>query len=71
MSTLENNRRDFLKAGGAALAASAVSTGVSWPASSYAQILGANDRVRVAVVGAGDRMKGSLIPASFFWFARR
>ncbi|MGB6721433.1 MAG: Gfo/Idh/MocA family oxidoreductase [Terracidiphilus sp.] len=63
MSTLENNRRDFLKAGGAALAASAVSTGVSWPASSYAQILGANDRVRVAVVGAGDRMKGSLIPA--------
>jgi predicted dehydrogenase len=59
MATLENNRRDFLKAGSAALAAGAV----SWSARSYGQILGANNRVRVAVVGAGDRMKGSLIPA--------
>jgi predicted dehydrogenase len=59
MAPLENNRRDFLKAGGAALAA----TAVSWNAKSYAQVLGANDRVRVAVVGAGDRMKGALIPA--------
>ena len=59
MEFKDNNRRDFLKAGSAALAA----TAVSWNASSYAQILGANDRVRVAVVGAGDRMKGSLIPA--------
>ena len=59
MAPLENNRRDFLKSGSAALAASAV----SWSAKSYAQVLGANDRVRVAVVGAGDRMKGSLIPA--------
>ena len=38
------NRRDFLKAGSAALAA----TTVSWNASSYAAIVGANDRVRVA-----------------------
>jgi len=53
------NRRDFLKAGSAALAA----TAVSWNASSYASILGANDRVRVGVVGCGDRMKQSLIPA--------
>jgi predicted dehydrogenase len=59
MSTLDNNRRDFLKAGSAALAA----TAVSWNASSYAAILGANDRVRVAVIGAGDRMKDGLIPA--------
>jgi predicted dehydrogenase len=59
MSTLESNRRDFLKTGAAALAA----TAVSWDAKSYAQIPGANDRVRVAVVGAGDRMKSSLIPA--------
>jgi predicted dehydrogenase len=55
----ENTRREFLKAGGAALAASAV----SWNASSYAAILGANDRVKVGVVGCGDRMKGALIPA--------
>ncbi len=59
MTTNSTNRRDFLKAGSAALAA----TTVSWNASSYAAIAGANDRVRVAVVGCGDRMKGSLIPS--------
>ena len=53
------SRRDFVKMGGAALAA----TTVSWNASSYAAIVGANDRVRVGVVGCGDRMKGALIPA--------
>ena len=55
----QNDRRQFLKVGGAALAA----TAVSWNAKSYAQILGANDRVKVGVVGCGDRMKGALIPA--------
>jgi hypothetical protein len=55
----QTNRRDFLKAGSAALAA----TTVSWNASSYATIVGANDRVRVGVVGCGDRMKGALIPS--------
>jgi predicted dehydrogenase len=60
---LKNNRRDFLKAGSAALAATAVSLNPSWNASSYAAILGANDRVRVGVVGCGDRMKDALIPA--------
>ena len=59
MAFKHNNRREFLKAGSAALAA----TAVSWNASSYAAILGANDRVRVGVVGCGDRMKGALIPA--------
>ena len=54
-----DNRREFLKAGGAVLAA----TAVSWNASSYASILGANDRVKVGVIGCGDRMKSSLIPA--------
>ena len=52
------NRRDFLKAGSMALAG----TVVSWDARSYAAVLGANDRVRVGVVGCGDRMKGALIP---------
>src|SRR5271154_2497335 len=53
------NRREFLKAGGGTLAA----TAISWNASSYASILGANDRVKVGVIGCGDRMKSSLIPA--------
>jgi predicted dehydrogenase len=55
----KNNRRDFLKSSSAALAA----TAVSWTASSYGAIVGANDRVRVGVVGCGDRMKSALIPA--------
>ena len=67
MAAQQNNRRDFLKAGGAALAATVVpgvaSAAVSWTAASYAAIPGANDRVRTAVVGCGDRMKSALIPA--------
>lgn len=59
MGLTDTNRREFVKAGGAALAA----TAVSWNASSYASIVGANDRVRVGVVGCGDRMKQALIPA--------
>ncbi len=65
MEMSHKSRRDFLKAGSAALAA----TTVSWNASSYAAIVGANDRVRVGVVGCGDRMKGALIP-SFLQHAR-
>src|SRR6202046_5673454 len=56
---INHPRRQFLKGSGAVLAAAAV----SWNASSYAAILGANDRVRVGVVGCGDRMKQALIPA--------
>jgi predicted dehydrogenase len=59
MTPQDTSRRDFLKAGGAVLAGSAV----SWNAASYASIVGANDRVRVGVVGCGDRMKQALIPA--------
>jgi len=54
----EPNRRDFLKTGTAALAVAATQT-----AKSYAKIVGANDRVRVGVVGCGDRMKQALIPS--------
>lgn len=57
--TTENNRREFLKAGTAALAATALASN----SKSYASILGANDRVRVGVVGCGDRMRSALIPA--------
>jgi predicted dehydrogenase len=59
MELAKNNRRNFLKTGGVALAAATV----SWNASSYASILGANGRVKVGVVGCGDRMKQALIPA--------
>ena len=59
MATQGNDRRQFLKKGGAALAA----TAVSWSAKSYASVDGANDRVRVGIVGYGDRMRGGDIPA--------
>ncbi len=59
MSSNKYNRRDFIKKGGAALAA----TTVAWSARSYGMIAGANDRVRVGIVGCGDRMKQALIPA--------
>ncbi len=59
MESKGNDRREFLKLGGAALA----TTAVSWSAKSYAKVIGANDRVNVGVVGCGDRMKQALIPA--------
>jgi predicted dehydrogenase len=54
----DTNRRDFVKMSGAAVAVAATQS-----ATSYAKIVGANDRVRVGVVGCGDRMKQSLIPS--------
>jgi predicted dehydrogenase len=59
MELSQNNRRDFLKAGSAALAATAFSSS----ARSYAAIVGANDRVRVGIVGCGDRMMQGDLPA--------
>jgi predicted dehydrogenase len=53
----ENTRRDFIKLSTAALASTALT------AKSYAAINGANDRVRVGVIGFGDRMKSGDIPA--------
>jgi predicted dehydrogenase len=53
------DRREFLKISSAAVAVAAVSSS----AKSYARIIGANDRVGVGVIGCGDRMKQSLIPA--------
>lgn len=37
----------------------------SMPAYSYDRVLGSNGKVRVAIIGAGDRMMGSLVPAFF------
>ena len=51
-------RRTFIKTASAGAAGLTLA-----PASSYARILGANDRVRVGIVGFSDRCRGSLIPA--------
>ena len=60
MTFQDGNRRSFLKLGAAAAVGVTLP---SWTAKSYGAIPGANDRVRVGIVGAGDRMKQSLIPA--------
>ncbi len=51
------SRRDFMKK--AALGSAAI----AFSARSYSRILGANDRVRVGIVGYSDRFRGSLYPA--------
>ena len=51
-----STRRTFIK--NTALAAGAM----AFSAKSYARILGANDRVRVGVIGFSDRFKSSLLP---------
>jgi predicted dehydrogenase len=57
--TVENSsRREFLKVASVSLAGAAI-----LPASSYARIIGTNDRVRVGVVGFSDRFRSSLLPA--------
>ena len=58
MTTNDMNRREFLKSGAVSLAALSVAR-----ASSFARIAGANDRVRVGVVGFSDRFRSSLLPA--------
>jgi len=57
MPSNNSSRRDFLRFTGAGVAATALS------ASSYARVLGANDRVGVGIVGFSDRCRSSLIPS--------
>jgi len=52
-----SSRREFLKLTAAGMTSSALS------ASSYARVLGANDRVGVGIVGFSDRCRSSLIPS--------
>jgi predicted dehydrogenase len=59
MENTNNSRREFIKK--AALGTAGLSFAMS--ASSYAKILGANDRVRVGVVGFSDRFRSSLAPS--------
>src|SRR5882762_2046719 len=53
MSSARASRRDFLKITGAGVAGTALSVS----ASSYARVVGANDRVRVAICGVRGRGK--------------
>lgn len=55
-------RRDFVKNAVLASVATGLSTS-AFSASSYSRIIGANDRVRVGVLGFSDRFRSSLLPA--------
>lgn len=58
---MEDSRRKFLKQASIAGAGLLVSN-TAWSAASYKRIIGANDRVRVGVVGYSDRHKGAHMP---------
>jgi predicted dehydrogenase len=60
MST--TNRREFLKQTAKAAAGTALGS-MAFTAKSYANILGANDRVRLGVIGFSDRHRQSHIPS--------
>ena len=54
-------RREFLKTGMLSTAGLALA-GIGMPAHSFARVLGANDKVRVGVIGFSDRFRSSLLP---------
>jgi len=59
---MKNTRREFIKK--SAMAATGTYLGsLAFSPKSYANIIGANDRVRVGVVGFSDRFRASLMPA--------
>jgi len=59
---MSSNRRDFIKKVTAASAGVAVgSSAMGMPARSYSRIIGANDRLNVAIIGLGRRL-GAYIP---------
>lgn len=56
------NRRTFIKKS-AAVTAGAYLGSMAFSAKSYGNIIGANDRVRVGVIGFSDRFRSSLFPS--------
>jgi len=58
---MKNSRRNFIKQGVKATAATYAAT-IGFSAKSYGNIIGANDRVRLGVVGFSDRFRGSHLP---------
>jgi predicted dehydrogenase len=63
MTSKRNSRRDFVKTLATGTAGAVIGSGISMPAYSYNRIRGANDRVRVGIVGFSNRSRGALIPA--------
>ena len=59
MTDNKNSRRDFMKTAALGAAGMALTSN----ASSYARIQGANERVRVGIVGFSDRARQALIPS--------
>ena len=68
MSENKTTRREFIRKSAAAGAAAYLGSFAFSPRS-YARIMGANDRVRVGVVGFSDRFKNSLYPAFKYHYA--
>ena len=58
---MNNSRRIFIRQS-ALVGAGILASKVSWSAKSYKRIIGANDRVRVGVVGFSDRHRSSHMP---------
>lgn len=56
------SRRDFIKTSTLSTAGIAVGA-MGFSASSYARIIGSNDRVNVGIVGFSNRCRGALVPA--------
>jgi predicted dehydrogenase len=59
---MDNSRRKFIKNSAIAAAGTYMGT-MGFSAKSYGNIIGANDRVRVGVVGFSDRFKSALLPS--------
>lgn len=59
---MENSRREFIKKTTLAGMATYMGT-MGLSAKSYRNIMGANDRVNVGVIGFSDRFRGSLLPS--------
>jgi predicted dehydrogenase len=59
---MKNSRRKFIQQS-ALLGAGLVVSKTGWSAQSYRRIMGANDRVRVGVVGFSDRHRNSHMPS--------
>jgi hypothetical protein len=59
---MSNNRREFIK-NTVKASAGIYATNLGFSAKSYRNIIGANDRVRLGVVGFSDRFRQSHLPS--------
>ena len=60
---MENSRRTFIK--NSALGAAGITIGgIGMSSKSYASILGANDRINVAIIGLGRRLEAFVEPVA-------